>query len=206
MSKKNYTHLTLIVDRSGSMSNLATEVSGSINKLIEDQAAVEEGEITISIIQFDTEYEVVDWFTPAQNIDPYTLVPRGMTAMNDSVHRAILETKAKIKEMPKDERPENIIVTIVTDGYENASREVNNEQLKALVENRRAKDWEFVFMASNIDAQATASQFSINNHRTMAHTAQAYGASYETLNQAIATTRVAGKSFDTAWAEENEKE
>jgi uncharacterized protein YegL len=201
MVAENYTHLTLVIDRSGSMYNLASDVSGSINTLIREQAAIADSEITISLVQFDSEYEAVEEFVPAKHVNNYNLVPRGSTAMNDSVFRAINETKERIDAMPEANRPSNVIVTIATDGYENASSEVTNAQLKKLVEEREADGWSFVFIASNIDAKTAGGSLGITNTASNSHTGAGYAQTYSTLSATISTTRTTGTSFDSAWKE-----
>ena len=204
MTNKNYTHLTLVVDRSGSMSSLAKEVSGSINELIKEQREVSSGMITISIAQFDDKYDLVEDFVPASYVNNYKLIPRGMTALNDSVFKAITETEQHINSLAPNDRPENVIVTIVTDGFENASQEVTNAQLKELIEELKSKGWNFVFMASNIDAKSTGQGYGISNTRSVNHSSAGYSSSYSSLSSTITQSRVAGVDFTQAWSEDEE--
>ena len=62
-----------------------------------------------------------------------TLVPRGSTAMLDAIGRAVTATSARLAAMPEDGRPGTVIVGIMTDGLENASREFTYPMVKALI-------------------------------------------------------------------------
>lgn len=192
MTKNNYTHLALLVDRSGSMQPLAAESSNSINNLFEEQAKVE-GEMTVSLYQFDDQYEKVFGPTFVQEAPKYTLESRGMTALNDSAMRAIKETGEFLRGLPENMRPEKVIFTIVTDGQENASHEATLKQVQETITHQTEKyGWEFVFMASGIDAFATGFSYGINNNVAMSASTKSYDASYSGLNNALFATRTVG--------------
>lgn len=59
----NYTHITLVVDRSGSMASTKNDAQGGINQLFKDQAT-KEGKCTVSLVEFDNVYDVVHDFKP----------------------------------------------------------------------------------------------------------------------------------------------
>ena len=58
---------------------------------------------------------------------------------------------------------DNVLVTIVTDGYENASREYNGSAVKALVDELKAKGWVFAYIGANQDVEKVAASMSITN-------------------------------------------
>ena len=55
----------------------------------------------------------------------------------------------------------------MTDGYENASRHLNNSDIRKLIEKKKKDGWEFLFMAAGIDAQEEAEKISISNSYQM---------------------------------------
>jgi hypothetical protein len=68
--------------------------------------------------------------------------------------------------MAEDQRPSKVIVTILTDGDENASKEFRGEQgrlkIKEMLEHQQSKySWEVIFMGANIDAQQTSASIGI---------------------------------------------
>lgn len=154
MTKADYTHLALIVDRSGSMASMASEAQNGINKLIKEQAEVP-GDITVSLYQFDNEYEKVFGPINAKDAPQYVLNPRWSTALLDATHRAIVETGEFLSAKPESQRPSKVVFVVVTDGYENASREVNREKVKNLITQQTEKyNWEFIYLGANLDAVA----------------------------------------------------
>lgn len=56
-----------------------------------------------------------------------------------------------------------VLVTIITDGYENSSREYDEDSIKALVERLSEKDWAFSYIGANQDAVAVAKAIGIDN-------------------------------------------
>lgn len=144
-------HITLVVDRSGSMRSIQEEAEGGIRKFLEDQAALTGIKVKVSLYQFDSEYEQVYGPVKVGKAPAYHLQPRGMTALFDAVGKGIEDTRAAVA-AAGDERPEKIVVVIMTDGAENSSREHTAESVKALVEAQKAAGWEFVFLAGDLSA------------------------------------------------------
>jgi len=99
--KKDLSDITVVLDRSGSMDSLCSEVIGSFNTFVDDQKDVE-GEATFTLIQFDDKYEVnyeAMEIKDVPSLNEATYVPRGMTALLDAVGRAIISTGKRLKKM-----------------------------------------------------------------------------------------------------------
>lgn len=69
----------------------------------------------------------------------------------------------------KDLEDAMVVVTIITDGLENASKEYNAKSIKALVEQLRTEGWTFTYMGANQDSVEVAISMSINNSRDFAY-------------------------------------
>ncbi len=152
----NFTHITLVVDRSGSMEAIREEAQGGVNSFIRQQAE-EPGRAELSLVQFDTEYELVYDSVPVGKVPKYVLQPRGMTALLDAMGRAMNATGQRLAAMPEHERPGLVVFVVMTDGMENASREFNREQIRQMTEHQRTKyNWRFIFLGANQDAFAEA--------------------------------------------------
>lgn len=88
-----------------------------------------------------------------------TYSPRGATALLDAIGRTILETDRRLEAMGEADRPATVILAIFTDGKENASQEYTVKQISDLIRRYRdEKGWQFIFLAANQHAIATASQ------------------------------------------------
>jgi hypothetical protein len=58
---------------------------------------------------------------------------------------------------------DKVLVTVVTDGYENASKEWDGKAIKALVEQMRGQGWVFAYIGANHDVESVATSISITN-------------------------------------------
>ena len=150
MAPTDYTHITLVVDRSGSMASVVDEAQSGINALLEDQFALP-GLLTVTLVEFDSDIETVTRMskTPVQ----YVLEPRGMTRLLDAVGGELDATKADIKALPKARRPDRVMFVVATDGDENSSTDYTLEQVRRTVESRRTKqNWIFQFIGAGDSA------------------------------------------------------
>jgi len=170
--------ITLVVDRSGSMSSCLSDAEGGINTFIKDQKK-EDGKAVFSLIQFDTEYETVHSGIPMKDVPQYKLEPRGMTALLDAVGRGINGAKGRIEGLTKKKNPSLTVFVIVTDGHENSSKEFNKEQVSKLIKEQTKEGWQFTFLgadsASFDEAQSWGiAKSGIATYNASAHTQDAY--------------------------------
>jgi len=150
MTDPNYTHLTLVVDRSGSMSSFRDDAQGGIDTLLTEQFA-DTGIFTYTLVEFDGEINTVSRLSSTH--EPYTLLPRGNTALFDAVGSEIIATGADLARLPEEKRPEKILFAIVTDGHENASREFNLSRLRDMIATQeRDYSWNFQFIGAEAAA------------------------------------------------------
>ena len=77
----------------------------------------------------------------------------------------------------KDIEDVAVVVTIITDGYENASKEYNGSSIKALVETLRKEGWTFTYMGANQDSMEVAMSMSIRNARNFDYSSEGTRAS-----------------------------
>ena len=77
----------------------------------------------------------------------------GCTALNDAVCIAIDTMGKEFAAMPEEERPENVLCVIITDGQKNASKKFSTSDVKKRIEHQQdVYKWEFLFLAANQDA------------------------------------------------------
>lgn len=185
----NYTHITLVVDRSGSMASTRTDAEGGINQLIKDQAT-KEGKCTFTLVQFDSLYDVVYDFKPINEVNEYSLVPRGSTALLDAVGKAIVTTGEKLAALPENERPALVMVVIVTDGEENSSREYNRQKIKDLITQQQdVYKWQFTFLGADQSAFAEAASMGMSLCGVAAYNAAAPAMAYTNVSCKITRMR-----------------
>ena len=151
------TEIAYILDRSGSMQPMQEPAVAAYNDFIKSQLDVP-GEARLTLVQFDDAYEVHVSAKRIQDVPQLTAAtytPRGSTALLDAIGRTIKEINERINAMTEAQRPGKVIVTIFTDGMENASREYTKSHITDLIAIHRAKGWEFLFLAANQDAIAS---------------------------------------------------
>jgi len=191
--RPNYTHITLVCDRSGSMSSVRSDAEGAVNQFITDQKAVP-GEATLKLIEFDA-HGHDDWFHVVHDGDisqagAYVLNPRGSTALLDAVGRAITETGEFLAAKPEDERPEHVVFVVQTDGQENSSREWKLEQIQEAIKRQTEEfNWQFLFLGMGPDTFAQGHLMGFQNVTRSAHTADAYAGTYGVAGQSVSALR-----------------
>ncbi|NNM05150.1 MAG: VWA domain-containing protein [Gemmatimonadetes bacterium] len=187
--KSNLTDITLVVDRSGSMQQRRGDAEGGVNAFIQQQAE-EPGEAFLTLVQFDTEYEIIHRGVPIDAVPEYRLEPRGMTALLDAVGRAINETGIRLKKMKKADRPGLVIFVITTDGLENSSTEFKRTQIKEMIEHQQTKyGWHFTFLGANQDAFAEAGAMGMKRGAVADFAMHKVGAAYEMTSKKVSRMR-----------------
>lgn len=175
----NLTETVFILDRSGSMNTMTEPTIAGFNQFLRDQAEAK-GQARLTLVLFDDQYEIPYHSIPIEEVvllDTTTFVPRGSTALLDAIGRSIVELGARLSRLPENERPGSVIVAILTDGMENASREYNWNNIQSMIRHQTEKyGWEFLFLGANQDGIATAAQMGIAAHNAATWTADAAGA------------------------------
>ncbi|ANE81561.1 hypothetical protein A7U43_21730 [Mycobacterium adipatum] len=152
MPNQNLTLIAFLLDRSGSMQSIKSDVVGGFDAFLTEQRGGD-GECRVTLAQFDNEYEVVYHDVPVGEVPPLALNPRGSTALLDSMGKLITDTAAEISARAEEDRPGSVIIAIMTDGLENASHEWSRPAIKSLVEQQTNEfGWEFLYMGADQDA------------------------------------------------------
>lgn len=200
-----YTHIEVILDRSGSMFPLKDDMEKGFWEFVKDQRKLD-GKCTMSLTQFDTTaidrlYE----FKALHDVPPMELSPRGGTPLLDAVGQTIDYLGNALRNMPSGSRPERVLVMILTDGQENQSHKYTKEQIKAMIEQQtNVYKWEFLYLGANVDAFAEASALGINVANAAAYAATPTGAHqvFAAASNSARSYRVGGSS---AIADEDRK-
>jgi len=175
------TQIVVLLDRSGSMASIADDVIGGYNAFLGQQKD-NGNDATITLVQFDSNdpLEVLYENLPidqVQNLTDRTFIPRGGTPLLDATGKLI----ARIREQratdprPTNEQPDVLFVTI-TDGHENASREVDLATVRQLVQTCEQQGWTFVFLSAAFDAYGESRALGFSEGKTRAFRASGKGA------------------------------
>lgn len=176
VSSNEKTHIICILDRSGSMSDIIDDSIGGFNTFLKTQKELPD-EATITVVLFDDRYDLIYDnvnIKEAMEITEDVWIPRGTTALYDAIGKTINTEKIKLNKLG-DKKPNKILVCIVTDGHENASKEYNRDSIKTLIKNSEKEDWNFIYLAANQDAMAVGHSFGVNAGNTFTYTANSTG-------------------------------
>jgi hypothetical protein len=196
MTNPNRTHLTVVVDRTGSMHSLAEEATASVRNFIKEQAE-QPGDCDLLFADFDSQEPFRTVYDgPCRDFDIATwrLAPRNMTPLHDAIGMGITRTGQRLAEMAEDDRPGHVIFVVVTDGGENSSREYDLPTVTEMIKNHEDQwKWTFVFLATGLDAfnasQAYVGTQMVGHTTRSAATGQAYGQTMSFASAAVAATR-----------------
>jgi len=165
----NLTEIAYVLDRSGSMGPMTESAIAGFNEFLQEQLDVP-GDANLSLLLFDNEFLTPYTRTPLENVrelTAQTYVPRGSTALLDAIGMTIESLGEQLAVLPEKARPGKVIISIFTDGYENASVKYSFEEIQKLITHQRTNyQWEFLFLGANEDAVATAGQMGIAREMT----------------------------------------
>lgn len=192
--RKDLTDITVIMDRSGSMSSIKAEAEGGLNSFIEKQKALP-GEANFTLVQFDTEYEVVHRGIPIKEVPKCFLEPRGWTALLDAVGKTINDVGFRLSALPESYRPGLVTIVILTDGQENYSKEFKQDQVRKMVEHQSSVyKWQFIYLGANQDAFLVAKNLGIDLGDAANYSPTKVQAAYENTSGKLARMRYAAAS------------
>ncbi len=206
---KNLTELVFILDRSGSMGGLEADTIGGYNSLMEKQKK-ERGEAVITTVLFDDRYEMVYDHADIKKVKPMNekvYYARGCTALLDAIGKTINHVGNRHKYAPSGEVPFKTMVVIITDGYENASREFRLDKVRGMIEHQKARyNWEFLFLGANMDAVSTAGTFGIAPDRAATYEPDAEGTevNFRVVSETVSCMR-ASKPVSEDWKRDIER-
>lgn len=136
------------------MQPIREDIIGGFNAFLHEQQA-QPDPATLTLVQFDSgdPYEVIHHFRPIAEIPDLTrktYVPRATTPLLDAMGRGINDLEKSLADL--SEKPSRIIMVIITDGQENASREFTRDQVQKMITEKQAVGWQFVFLSADLSA------------------------------------------------------
>ena len=173
-NKKTQVYNLIILDKSGSMGSIANAAIAGFNETVGGIRSAQERfsdtqEHFVSLMIFcDCEKRMVYDKVPVAEVKELTSKdyrPCCCTPLYDAMGISINALYNAIKD--KDDA--TAVVTVITDGLENASKEYSGKAVKALVERMKDEEgWNFAYIGTNQDVEAVSHSLSIENHMAFA--------------------------------------
>jgi hypothetical protein len=185
------TEIVVILDRSGSMGSIAKATVEGFNTFLNEQKNAE-GQAYLTLVQFDDRYEVNYKSIPIKEVPELisgeTFVPRGSTAMLDSIGRTI-------NEMNTDK---DVVFVIITDGHENSSKEFKPEAIKKMIETLETENkWKFLYLGANQDSIFIGNSIGVKASNSMSWAASEDGVTntFYSMSANIGTYRMSKMKY-----------
>ena len=206
--KKDLTELVFVLDRSGSMEHLTGDTIGGFNSVLKEHRNGE-GEVLVTTYLFNDSTVMLHDRLPAAEIPPMTeedYRAYGCTALMDALGTAIRHIAGIHRYAREEDIPEHTVFVITTDGMENASHRFSADEVRKMVKHEQEKyGWEFLFLASNIDAVENAENIGIRRENAVDCCPDATGTEmlYNAASLAIGSIRKKKNlACDNSWRSE----
>lgn len=160
---KEYTDITILLDRSGSMNSIKEPMEKAFDEFIQGHKINPTTKLTL--IQFDSTnpQEIIYQGVPVGSVERLILQPRGMTPLVDAMVSAIDNTGSRLANMRESDRPDQVLMVIITDGAENASTHYKRADVaKRISKQTNDYKWQFIYLGANQDAIGEAATFGIS--------------------------------------------
>jgi hypothetical protein len=183
------------------MTDIQDDAQGALDNWVKGQKEVP-GKATLTLARFDDQYDLDYVNKPLEDVGPIVLEPRGWTALLGAIGRTVTELGKALSDMDETERPEKVLVAIVTDGQENSSHKyewskqwTTSKVFELINHQRDVYKWDFIFLGAGEDVVKQAREIGIPDYQTqtwthdaagthaMASAASSYATSYRTTGK-----------------------
>ncbi len=153
----DYTRIVMILDRSGSMETMKSTMESAIANFIKEQKE-SVGEANFTLVHFDNYIEKILDRVPMNAVPNISIYPRGSTALYDALAQTIDEVGQELSSLNEKDRPNKVVFVVITDGFENASKKYNKQQVLDRINHQsKVYNWQFVYLGANQDSLANGS-------------------------------------------------
>ena len=192
VTSNSFFKIVVVLDESGSMDSVRNDMIKSINDLITEQKQIKERPATFTLVKFNYKVNRVIKNSPLNETKLLTsedYTPNGSTALYDCVGDTI--------EWFRNEK--DVLLVIVTDGQENASRSFNKGEVNRMIEDKKkTHNWTYVYLSCDLNTASQGADLGCykSSYATNAIVGQeSFGAYMSThLNSAISNYRKDGVS------------
>ena len=170
LMKKSTTFYHIILDQSGSMSDCINQTLKGLASQRKEILAIAnefpEQEIRVGLTVFDhninIKYRNLS-VTELSKMDSFEYRPNGQTALLDAIGMSVADTQRLMG------NEDSAVMIILTDGYENASKEYTHDKIKNLIQTKEATGkWSFTYLGATLDAVEIAKSMNFKEENSFA--------------------------------------
>jgi hypothetical protein len=203
-NENSFLNIRVVLDRSGSMSNCVHQTIDALNGyLIGLQKEHTEGVVTVSLFDSQSIDIGVDkvQIKDLSPLDYSFLTPRASTPLYDAIGAGIYE-HSSYNATKEDKK----VLVIVTDGYENASREYTGEAIKKLVEEKEEAGWLIVYLGSDHDIYKQTRMMGIGPERSIRYSKGKSDSAFRSVLRTSGDYYRGTKAIDIEFTEEERRD
>lgn len=194
--KPAMTHITFLIDESGSMAPTAADVRGGFNAYV-DHLAGDGNTYRLSIIKFGSHVRPLCANLPLAEVPRLTeenYRPLDTTALYDAIGYGLAEAQRLRGTTRKPYGRERELFIIMTDGFENSSREyTRNAIVTGIKQREEAGNWTFVYLGADQDAWAIGQDLGLAKGNVLSYHSAESGTMFRSL--ATASSATAGSAL-----------
>ena len=166
--EKTTVYNLVVLDESGSMGCIKQQTINGFNETIQTIATAQkkfpEQNHLVTLVNFNSDairtvLELAQ-INQAAPLNAKTYEPNNGTPLYDALGISLSKLRLQID----NKTDHQVLVTIITDGEENTSKEFTLQMIKRMIDELKAMGWVFTFIGANIDVAKVAAQISVNNY------------------------------------------
>ena len=157
--------ITFVLDESGSMNRMKDAAREAFNEFLQEQIN-HGGRTWWTLVTFNSQTRARFEHIPGAEVRPLQdtdYQPDAMTALYDALGDAITATQKRLVESEDRGNPNDVIVVVMTDGMENASRRWTHQRVFDLVTECEQAGWQFIFLGANQDSWSVAGRLGMRH-------------------------------------------
>jgi Mg-chelatase subunit ChlD len=171
LMKKSKTFYHIILDQSGSMSDCVNQTLKGLadqrKEILTIANEFPDQEIRVGLTVFDHNVELKYSnlsVTELSRMNSFHYQPNGQTALLDAIGMSVAATQRLMVN-----EGDSAVIIILTDGYENASKEYSHKQIKELIQAKEETGkWSFTYLGATLDAVEIARSMNIKAENSFA--------------------------------------
>jgi len=185
--------IVIILDESGSMDTIRENMIKAINDLITEQQQIKDRPCRLTLVKFNDKVTRVIKNKKLEKIKQLTLedyVPHTTTALFDAIGSTIDWFRYE----------SNVLLVIVTDGQENASKKYTKQQITHMLdEKKKYRGWSCVYLSNDLSTATQGYGLGLDNSRECSNCVSRDLSTFisKDINTAIYNQRVNGISVQS---------